>query len=123
MSELICTICGNTDQLCWNEGVCATLTKHQMCFSCNFWREYVERDASELAGRSAVIDGVHYVVCEEPSAERRRNPTLLGFGGVKTVIRFKDGREVTSHNLWCQGRIPPLWRDKFPDNAEFVRQP
>jgi len=38
------------------------------------------------------------------------------------VIKFRDGRSVTSTNLWCQGTIPLQYRDELPDNAEFVKE-
>lgn len=66
----------------------------------------------------AVIDGEHYVIA--PEDENRSFWSARGFGGRKFVIRFFDGREVTTTNLWHQGTIPPKFRDQMPDNAEFV---
>ena len=36
------------------------------------------------------------------------------------MIRFTDGREVITHNLWHQGTIPKHFRARLPDNAVFV---
>ena len=45
-----------------------------------------------------------------------------GHGGRKFHIKFFDGREVITDNLWYQGVIPPKYRELLPDNAEFVPQ-
>lgn len=40
-----------------------------------------------------------------------------GFGGQPWLIRFHDGRTVTTVSLWCLGDIPAEWREQLPDNA------
>lgn len=90
------------------------MEKHQMCSNCNFWREHLEEDKKLHPHTAVVIDGTHYYICREDSKSYFR-----GFGGAKFNIRFNDGHFVTTTNLWCQGNIPPEWRDKFPDNAKF----
>jgi hypothetical protein len=42
-------------------------------------------------------------------------------GGARSTIRFRDGRSVVTHNLWCQGEVPAHFREALPDNAEFIR--
>ena len=42
-----------------------------------------------------------------------------GFGGAEFRIRFNDGYEVITHNLWCQGEPEGSWKEKFPNNADF----
>ena len=81
------------------------------CFECSFWR-----DRLPLVGKSniAIIDGTFYTIDDENSKDLFR-----GFGGDKFVIRFKDGREVTTTNLWCGGHISEAWKSKFPNNADF----
>jgi len=84
-----------------------------LCFSCAFWEEKVDRkDRPEVAR----IDGKHYVIGREESIGFSR-----GFGGANFTIRFFDGREVRTTNLWHQGKIPTHFRDRLPDNAEFIR--
>ena len=85
-----------------------------MCFSCDFWRERYEYDQSH-PGEGLVIDGTHYYIEDENS-----NSAFRGFGGAKFIIQYNDGRVVKTTNLWCQGEVPPEWRDKFPDNAKFL---
>lgn len=55
--------------------------------------------------------GCHYWIGDE-NVECCR-----GFGGDKFVIRFKDGKEVTTTNLWYQGAIPKHFQKILPDNA------
>ena len=87
---------------------------HQMCFHCNFWREMFEKDKKRLPHTWCMIDGTHYVI--EPDEP---NAAFQGFGGDEFHIYFKDGYEVITHNLWCQGEPNEYWRPQFPDNADF----
>lgn len=81
------------------------------CFECSLWRERLS-----LLGNPdvAIIDGTFYTIGDENSTDPFR-----GFGGDKFVIKFKDGREVTTTNLWCGGEISEHWRPQFPNNADF----
>lgn len=81
------------------------------CFECSIWRERLS-----LIGNPdvAIIDGTFYTIGDEDSTDPFR-----GFGGDKFVIRFKDGREVVTTNLWCGGEISEAWKSKFPNNADF----
>ena len=81
------------------------------CFECSLWRERLP-----LVGNSdvAIIDGTFYTIGDENSKDFFR-----GFGGNKFVIKFKDGREVTTTNLWYGGHISDAWKSKFPNNADF----
>jgi hypothetical protein len=85
-----------------------------MCFSCNFWREILEKDAKRPPHTWCMVDGTHYVI--EPDDPKA---TFQGFGGAEFHIYFKDGYEVVTHNLWCQGEPGEYWKDKFPNNADF----
>lgn len=90
--------------------------KEGECFTCWHWRSLLEDDTKEPL-RVAIVAGHHYIIGDEPV---KGYPQMLGFGGSKFIIRFHDGRIVTTHNLWHQGEITPYWRAKFPNNAEFV---
>ena len=81
------------------------------CFECALWRERLS-----LVGNPdvAIIDGTFYTIGDENDSSPVR-----GFGGDKFVINFKDGRKVTTTNLWCGGNISDAWRSQFPDNADF----
>lgn len=83
-----------------------------------FWGPGGPRDQDNPA-RRAVIDGKHYLIAPETTHPH----DFRGHGGRTFIIEFFDGRTVTTTNLWSQGRIPPKWREKFPDNARFQPQP
>lgn len=108
-----CIICGKEEEPSryYSE---KTLQENQMCFFCNFWKGMLEQDRNYDPHEVVIIDGTHYIIGDELSSDPFR-----GFGGAKFHIRFNDGYEIDTTNLWCQGDIPPEWRDKFPDNAEF----
>lgn len=91
------------------------LQEHQMCFSCNFWREMLEKDANRPPHTCCMIDGTHYVIGPEDDSSQFR-----GFGGAKFQIIFDDGTKVDTTNLWCQGEPEDeYWKNKFPNNAHF----
>lgn len=83
------------------------------CFYIDFWNDKVKIKDNP---RTVRIDGKHYHISNENS----ENP-FRGFGGHKNVIRFFDGREVVSTNLWHNGTIPESHRELLPDNAEFIK--
>lgn len=109
--SVVCVICGKEEILRWTSN--DELRKHKMCFNCNFWREYVEKVNDDHCVR---IDGKHYYYHQD---EPRSSNNFKGFGGNKFYIKFFDGRDIITHNLWHQGDIPDYWKDKLPDNAEF----
>jgi hypothetical protein len=83
-----------------------------------FWGPGGHRDEDDPM-RRVVVDGVHYYLGED----RKESGTFKGFAGRRFEIEFFDGRRVVTNDLWYQGRIPPKWRERFPDNARFVPQP
>ena len=110
-----CRICGEEfDSSPYYKNIKDAMDEHQMCFSCNFWREKVGQDALQPPHKVAIIDGVHYYIDDENIVSKFR-----GFDGNKFVIHFNDGTKVTTTNLWCQGDIPSEWKQHFPDNAKF----
>lgn len=90
------------------------------CFVQFFWDEKVKAFNN---GRGindsmvAIIDGNHYTVLQDIQGKT----PFKGYGGREFKIRFNDGKEVVTHNLWCQGDIPESHRDKLPDNAVFLQ--
>lgn len=84
-----------------------------VCSKCAFWLDLIRRKGDH----TAVIDGTHYSVF--PAADPKKG--LLGFGGRKFTVKFKDGRTVVTNNMWHQGEVPALFRKHLPDNAEFVK--
>lgn len=89
-----------------------------------FWDEKVKwAEAGDQTpdGRQTLrVDGVHYVVGHEELGHNE--PQFRGFGGRKMVFELFDGTLIESTNIWCQGDIPTVYRDRLPDNARFVPQ-
>ncbi len=82
------------------------------CFTCTFWLQKVDWE-NEKNPNAVRINGTHYLIAKDSS-----NPGWgCGFGGTKFIIKFFDGREVETRNLWCQGNIPEKFKARLPDNA------
>lgn len=85
------------------------MKSRQMCFNCNFWTDYMGRTDTIR------IDGMHYVIAPDTTSG------MKGYGGHEFKIkRFDTEGVIVTHNLWHQGDIPAHFRDRLPDNAEFV---
>ncbi|MCR5158198.1 MAG: hypothetical protein K6D37_03635 [Prevotella sp.] len=88
-----CKICGKEEDVShWSNQ--SEMEKHQMCFSCNFWRDMLEQDAKCDPHTVCMIDGTHYVI--EPDEP---NAAFQGFGGAEFQIEFNDGHKVITHHL------------------------
>ena len=113
--SITCKICGEVEHGKFIDKVQNVLEKEQICYTCYFWKEQMEKD-KEHPNDFAIINGEHYRIGDENDKGYFR-----GFGGRKFKIRFHDGRERVTTNLWCQGDIPHEFREKFmPDNAIFI---
>lgn len=87
------------------------LVAERLCFRCHFWLEKVlKRDDPSVAR----IAGQHWTVCSEDV-----HPSDRGMCGRRFTIVWDDGRRVVTSNLWHQGDIPTLFRERLPDNARF----
>lgn len=110
-----CIICGKEieESIIYGVALCS-----DECFTTDFWNEKVEwkETRKDVIVR---VNGVHYTIDHDESGD----PSWRGHGGAKFNIKFFDGREVTTTNLWCQGSIPEAFREKLPDNAEFIKEP
>lgn len=111
-----CRECGLIFSTTFCDPTKTEMLTRNICFRCNFWREYFE---SKDNPRHARINGRHYCVSPRNDKDTQWN----GFGGRETTIRFLDGRVVSTNNLWHQGEIPAIWRERLPDNAEFAKNP
>ena len=108
-----CLRCGNIiDGMTVNPD--ADIPERTLCFFCEFWNDKVPIKDLDTVAR---INGEHYIIMPESDL-----PSIRGFGGERFKIRFFDGREVITHNLWYQGVIPEAFKDDLPDNAEFVQE-
>lgn len=115
-----CKECGSLENTDWSGEMGGVptqefLKENQVCFQCGFWYEKLLMVDDP---RSVRVQGSHYFIRTTHSDAPRQ---FRGYGGVKVEIVFFDGRRCTTNDLWRQGVIPPRFKDRLPDNAEFVR--
>lgn len=109
--EKPCVKCGNIFGT--NYHIKEELITGNICFTCFFWQHYAKQKDSLKVAR---IKQIHYMIeRDDPDA------VFKGFGGAEFKIRFHDGREVVTHNLWCQGEIPKHFKEELSDNAVFIQ--
>jgi len=111
--EKPCIKCGRIISTAYRDSTTARLIEKNICFSCDFWSEKMSIKDLEKVAR---INGSHYMIERDDSTAYFR-----GYSGAEFKIRFNDGREVITHNLWFQGDIPEHFRDDLPDNAVFIQ--
>lgn len=113
----VCMECGETEDVSrWMPRCGKRLAERQLCFSCDHWMSLIERGNGVDRGRVVRHDGTHYIIGPEHNGPSH----LRGLGGARMVIKFHDGREAVTTNLWCQGVIPERFRSRLPDNASFA---
>lgn len=107
-----CIVCGKEFESCRYRDIKGFICDDE-CFNKNFWTDLYEKGKA-TTHKCVVVDGTHYIIGPEEDRGFR------GFSGRKFVIRFFDGTEVTTTNLWHQGHVPERFKDMFPNNAEFI---
>lgn len=111
--KLPCKECGGL--ISTNTRIKEQLVSKTICSSCNHWDEL-----SKTMGdpKRVVVKGTCYYAYDRAD----KNTAFLGFGGAEWKIQFHDGRYLETNNMWCQGDIADHYKDRMPDNAEFVRE-
>lgn len=66
--------------------------------------------------KRVIVNHNAYYIGDESSKSLFR-----GYGGRKFHIKFFDGREVVTTNLWHNGEVPEEYYSRIPDNAIFIR--
>lgn len=114
-SDFPCSFCGvQKHEIGYMESCVKELRKHQLCFTCNHWREVSESLNVYVVKGKAWTDAGD--IPNAPAIGKQ----FMGSGGTRTRIRKFDGTVVETNNLWCRGIVPEAWKDKLPDNAEFL---
>jgi hypothetical protein len=116
MNIVKCKICGKEDRLHYFPDVEKDLMDRQLCFTCGFWDDKIKLLNEP---NTVIIDNVFYSIDRE---EYKYPSEFRGFGGERFNIKFNDGREITTTNLWCCGTIPKHFRNKLPNNAIFIKE-
>ena len=96
--NLKCKKCNSKIEQCYGTERNKELRDRHLCFSCNFWYSWAKRKNEPNIVR---INHNHYYIEEETNESN----DCKGHYGEKFVILFKDGRKVTTTNLWHQGEI------------------
>jgi len=112
-----CRECGTPNfSVYFTEPTHTRLLHTSTCHTCDFWLNLVEQHDDLQIARVA---GTQYVV--KPNKPNPPYPSHLGHGGATFRIRWHDDRpSVVSNNVWCQGDIPPAFKERLPDNADFL---
>lgn len=108
-----CKLCGKLEHAGYIEETQQRLLAKRMCFNCDFWHCMI---AIKDEPNTVRVKGKHYQYLPD-------NPPgafMTGFGGSRFDVKFHDGREVTTRNMWFQGEIPERFREALPDNACFA---
>lgn len=114
--SVTCRECGQRDDANYMEPTRRRMFESSLCFICLFWSDLLGVRDNPTTAR---IGGRHFTIGPEDGTPKG----LRGFGGNPSIIRFADGRQVTTTNLWSQGQIPAHFRSRLPDNAQFVQRP
>ena len=107
-----CKICGKIEHAGYIKDTKERLIANSLCFDCDFWDGYIKRKDEPSIVR---VGGCHYCIADENADKYMR-----GFSGRRFDVKFFDGRDVTTTNLWCQGDIPERFRGQLADNAIFA---
>jgi hypothetical protein len=113
LTNVTCKECGKHEDGTWNPEHTQKLRERSLCFTCDYWQDYVDVAAHPVDGKRCVRtpDGIHQTIGDENASGSR------GHGGRRFVIVFDDGRRVESTNVWWQGPIPEHFRARLPPNA------
>lgn len=90
-----------------------------------FWDNLLNKEVKNRV----IVKGQHFThrgfkdLSKCTHLKRRAEESFLGHGGRLFKIKMlSDGQIVETNDLWYQGEIPQEYRDRFPDNAEFVKE-
>lgn len=108
----MCHGCGQIDTPNYTAPTGEEMQVQQICFRCNHW----EQIANKQDPRNLIIDGCIY---GDGGNYPNTRSQYLGFGGHRWYIK-RDGRVWTTNNLWSGGTIPEEFRERLPNNAEFL---
>lgn len=117
-----CLKCGfENPHLAYGEPVKSQMRGRQLCFSCNFWINRIEKFDEDGDRTYLTVDGAVYsFYTKEPMVDKSKHG-FLGFGGRVWWIYFPStDTRIKTNNLWHGGDVPEHFRDRIKDNAEFL---
>jgi hypothetical protein len=110
-----CVICSGVVGTDYNSSMKLTLIQRNMCFSCSFWTDQLAKIGQN---DYFVIDGELYM---NGGRKDSTSKSFLGFAGREFKIKTNTGKIITTNNLWLRGKVTKWFKDKLPDNAEFIK--
>jgi len=119
--KFICQHCGKEENTHWGDKTNNWLFENKRCFTCDHWLQWVNKRDNRCVvsdsnpGADGKVNRVHHYI----SNEIKGGDHLKGYSGYRFYVHFKDGRNVTTTNLWHQGTIPEHFHHLFEINAEF----
>lgn len=118
-----CKECQTKIKLSYGEELNVELKKEQLCSTCHFWNNIVKEETNKILynsdkNRRVIIDGK----CYYPNGYKTNTKKyMLGFSGKEFNIIMNDGTKILTNDLWYNGIIPTHFRNRLPDNAEFIK--
>lgn len=111
---MICEICGKKfNKPFYHSDEYKNICSSSECFHKKFWLEIIEEKDSHV-----IINGnCYYIDKTHPMSDS----DFRGYGGREFKIKLHSGEVITTNNLWYNGEVPEEFRDRLPDNAEFVK--
>jgi len=108
-----CKICSSKIDWKYSQKTVDQMKDRRVCFKCNYWMNQVDnKDHPDFVR----INGALYALGDEFLGR-----DIKGFEGREFLIQ-KDSRVIKTTNLLHHGRIPEIFKEQLPDNAEFVRK-
>lgn len=86
--------------------------REQLCFRCYHWINTIFAEIDNNTRHRFIIDGNHYCEIKKFPIHLKY---LLKFYGDNFTIRLLDNNAIIlCNNLWSQGKIPEIIKEKFP---------
>lgn len=100
------------------------MLNNQHCYRCSVWDEYIENTMNKTV---ACINGFYYTIDNSSNNEDLLKPDNYVYGAKKLekfTIRFFNGEVIYTNNLFLFkiAKIPKLFKQFLPDNAEFINE-
>ena len=113
-----CDKCGETAQNTFSEPTRTHMLEHQLCFMCNYWREFeakLEKDHPLMT----IIGGHVY------GPGNRTSGSFRGMAGRRFDIEYIEpskhaGSRITTFDLWSGSTMPEDLQAKYADTAKFL---
>jgi len=122
---MICKSCNTEESNPERFGKCEIremMEAENLCFTCAFWEIHArDFEAGKDKNKVFIVNGNRYH--DGGKVDKKTTRGFLGYGGADWKIKMiKTGRIIETNNLWHQGKIPEHFKNRMPDNAEFIHK-